>query len=92
MVLEPKLNALPGTTLAVFKEMALGSIDEVEVFKPAYDWKPCPAAGVGSLVAGGLLVCCCCAACAAAAAAAAALAALVIRFFFGLGSGAAGVC
>lgn len=35
----PKLNALPGTTLAVFRDIALGSMGELD-FKPAYDWKP----------------------------------------------------
>lgn len=35
----PKLNALPGTTLDVFRDIALGSMVEL-LFKPAYDWKP----------------------------------------------------
>lgn len=35
----PKLNALPGTTLDVFRDIALGSMDEFP-FSPAYDWKP----------------------------------------------------
>lgn len=35
----PKLNALPGTTLDVFNDIALGSTDAFP-FKPAYDWKP----------------------------------------------------
>jgi hypothetical protein len=33
------LKALPGTTLAVFRDIALGSMGEFD-FKPAYDWKP----------------------------------------------------
>lgn len=36
----PKLKALPGTTLAVFSDIALGSSEVVVFFKPAYDWKP----------------------------------------------------
>lgn len=43
----PKLNALPGTTLEVFKDIALGSMEEFP-FKPAYDWKPwCSVLGCG---------------------------------------------